>query len=285
MDFLRQADYLPPILQTLLRTGIWLLLLAVLFVQLERLFPQRRAGLFRRGFLTDIGYYFLNGVSLATLLSVPLSLVAWFAHRWLPDGIAAATQDLPLWLRAGLSMVVGEVGFYWGHRWSHEIPLLWRFHAIHHSAEHVDWLVASRQHPFDTVFTRTCGFVPLTILGLLDPLSEDPGVVALTVLIVGQVWAFFIHANVRWRFGLLERLIASPAFHHWHHTNDGPEVVDKNYAPMLPWVDWVFGTLHLPARAMPERYGIDAAIPEDLPRQLVLPFWSLTFATVPKRPV
>jgi sterol desaturase/sphingolipid hydroxylase (fatty acid hydroxylase superfamily) len=111
----------------------------------------------------------------------------------LPGAIATATHDLPLWLRAALSMKIGEVGFYWGHRWSHEIPLLRRFHAIHHNAELVDWLVASRQHPFDTVFTRTCGFVPLTIFGLLDPLSDDPGSVALAVLLAGQVWAFFIY--------------------------------------------------------------------------------------------
>ncbi len=271
MDFFQQGTIVPSILQTLVRSGVWLLLLAILFVPLERLFPQRREKLFRPGFAIDVGYYFLNGLAVATLMSTPLALVAWLAHGWLPGGIATFVQELPLWQRGLLSMAIGEVGFYWGHRWSHEIPFLWRFHAIHHSAEHVDWLVTSRDHPLGIVFTRLCGFVPLTVLGLLDPLSDDPGAVVLTILIVGQVWAFFIHANVRWRFGPLEWLIATPAFHHWHHTNDGPTVVDKNYAPMLPWIDWIFGTLHLPARAMPVRYGTDSVVPVGLLRQLMGP--------------
>lgn len=282
MDFLHRVDTLPPLLQTLAHSGLWLLLLAVLFVPLERLFPERRAAVFRRGFATDLGYYFVNAVALATLVSVPLSLVALAMQAWMPAGLAHATHDLPVWLRAVLGMTIGEIGFYWGHRWSHEIPLLWRFHAIHHSPEEVDWLVASRQHPLDTVFTRTCGFVPLTVLGLLDPLSADPSMLALAVLIGGQVWAYFVHANVGWRFGVLEWAIASPAFHRWHHTNDGPRAMDRNYAPMLPWIDWIFGTMHLPPHAMPARYGIDGTIPDGLVQQLVQPFLSLTFPAPPK---
>ena len=57
------------------------------------------------------------------------------------------------------AVVVGEIGFYWGHRWSHETGWLWRFHAVHHSATHVNFLVNSRAHPVDIVFTRACGLV------------------------------------------------------------------------------------------------------------------------------
>jgi sterol desaturase/sphingolipid hydroxylase (fatty acid hydroxylase superfamily) len=95
---------------------------------------------------------------------------------------------------------------------------------------------------------------------------------SLLVLVVGSAWGFFIYANLRWRFGPLEWLVATPAFHHWHHTNDGPAYVNKNYAPMLPWIDRIFGTLYLPKDKRPEHYGIDSPIPSDLFGQLSQPF-------------
>jgi sterol desaturase/sphingolipid hydroxylase (fatty acid hydroxylase superfamily) len=109
-------------------------------------------------------------------------------------------------------------------------------------------------------------------LGLAAPLRGSASLVPVLVLVLGTVWGFFIHANVRWRFGPLEWLIATPAFHHWHHTNDGPAYVNKNYAPLLPWVDRLFGTLYLPKETQPARYGIDEAVPNHFLGQLVRPF-------------
>jgi hypothetical protein len=102
-------------------------------------------------------------------------------------------------------------------------------------------------------------------------MSLKGSMIPIVVTLIGQVWGFFIHANVTWRFGPLEWLVSTPAFHHWHHTNDGPEVINKNYAPMLPWVDWVFGSLYLPKDKQPERYGIDEPVSPILFGQLVEP--------------
>ena len=228
--------------------------------------------IFRKAIVTDVGYYFLSSLIPSLLLSVPLAFVAWGVHRLIPGSFTSAIAAWPAWLRISAALVIGDVGFYWGHRLSHEIPWLWRFHAIHHSAEDLDFLVNTRAHPVDMVFTRLCGLVPLYILGLAAPLRGSVSLIPVLVLLVGTTWGFFVHANVRWRFGPLEFLVATPAFHHWHHTNDGPTYVNKNFAPMLPWVDKIFGTLYLPADQRPTRYGIDEKLAPGLLGQLFEPF-------------
>ena len=216
-----------------LRLTAWLVLLAVVFVPLERLFALHDAKIWRRGIAIDVGYYFLSSLLPAAILSLPLAYIAIYAHQLMPAPFQLWVTALPLWAKILAGLVVGEVGFYWGHRWSHEIPFLWQFHEIHHVPEHMDFLVNTRAHPVDMVFTRLCGMVPLYILGLGGSGSSagDSAVPAI-VVIVGTVWGFFIHANLSWRFGPLEWLLASPAFHHWHHVQSGP--INRNYSAMLP---------------------------------------------------
>jgi sterol desaturase/sphingolipid hydroxylase (fatty acid hydroxylase superfamily) len=253
-----------------LRLCVWLVLLMILFVPLERLFGLHRQKIFRKAFGTDLVYYFLSSLLPKLLLVLPLTLIAAALHQFTPGGFYSWVATMPLSIRLPAAMIVGEAGAYWGHRWSHEIPLLWRFHAIHHSAEEIDWLVNSRAHPVDLVFTRLCALVPMYVLGLAQPAANTVDLVPLLVTVAGTVWGFFIHANVSWRFGWLEWLVSSPAFHHWHHTNDGPERINKNYAAMLPWVDLFFGTFYLP-KQWPSKYGIDAPVAPTLAGQLLDP--------------
>lgn len=273
METLQQLQQrLSPFPLDVFRLCIWLLLLIVVFIPLERLCAQRAQKVFRQGFLTDLGYFFLNSLLPKLLIVLPLSMIAIGLHHVVPSGLYARVADIPPWLRFAATIVVGEIGAYWGHRWSHEVPLLWRFHAVHHSAQEMDWLVNTRAHPLDMVFTRFCGMVPLYVLGLAQPTGNSVDLMPLLYVIVGTVWGFFIHANVRWRFGWLEWVVSTPAFHHWHHTKDGPEQVNKNYAALLPWVDKLFGTLYLPKKQWPVTYGIDTPMAPSLSGQLLQPF-------------
>jgi len=123
---------------------------------------------------------------------------------------------------------------YWVHRAFHAVPLLWRFHAVHHSADQMDWLAGSRLHLVDIAVTRGLTYVPIYVLGFADgPLM------AYLVLVSAQ--ATFIHANVRFEFGWWRWVLATPQFHHWHHAAE-PEAVDKNFAVHLPIIDVLFGT-------------------------------------------
>ena len=121
------------------------------------------------------------------------------------------------------------------------------------------------------VFGRICGMVPVYVLGLGGPEALADNQVPILVALIGIIWGFFIHANLRWRFGPLEWLISTPAFHHWHHTLNGP--INRNYSSTLPWLDWIFGTHYLPRDAWPEAYGIEAEMPESLVEQLAYPLF------------
>ncbi|MFT3802660.1 MAG: sterol desaturase family protein [Burkholderiaceae bacterium] len=266
MHFL--AD-LPDLAVQLARFGAWLALMVVVFATLERIVPVRPSKLLRRQWAVDVGWYFVNSLA-GILLLGPISVLCAIGIRALmPEQIISAAATMPLWARMVAAMIVGEIGFYWGHRWSHKIPLLWRFHAVHHSAEQLDFLVNTRGHPIDVIFTRLCGLVLLYATGLASPVGPNPTLIPALVLSVGAAWSFFIHSNLRVRLGPLEQIISSPAFHHWHHTLDDHK--DHNFSSMLPFVDRLFGTFYLP-KHWPAAYGTRTPVPETLLGQLLDPF-------------
>jgi sterol desaturase/sphingolipid hydroxylase (fatty acid hydroxylase superfamily) len=285
MEIFRQLQHqLPGFALDVLRLSIWLLLLMMVFVPLERLFAVNPQKVLRKSFGVDLGYYFLNNLVPKALLVFPMAWFAWGLHSIVPSGLHSWVAAMPLWMRLAAALVVGEVGYYWGHRWTHEIPLLWRFHSIHHSAEQIDWLVNTRAHPLDLVFVRLCSFVPLIALGLAQPtMGKSLDVVPLMILMIGTLWGFFIHANLRWRFGWLGLVVSTPAFHHWHHTND--EHVNKNYASMLPVMDALFGSWYMPKKQWPTKYGIDGTMAPGLAGELVQPFLLEERAKFPTPPV
>lgn len=233
-----------------------LLLMAAIFIPLEVAFARARIHWLRRNFWVDLGYFFLNGIVPVIVLGGILAQVVRLISPLYASGLYAWVDYLPIPLKFILAIIIGDVGAYWGHRWSHELPFLWYFHKIHHQAEDIDWLVTSRAHPVDMIFLKFCGILAIYLSGLAQgSLGQGTPLMSLYVL-VGGLWAYFVHANVGLRFGLLEKYLASPAFHHWHHSNESPESIDKNYAAIFPFVDRLFGTFYLPSRRWPSSCGV-----------------------------
>ena len=250
-----------------LRLCMWLVLLTLLFVPLERWFGSGHGVVGGREQRHNLVYYVISSLVPIVLLSAPIALLAAIARCIVPAALTTALDALPPLLRMALAFLVGEIGFYWGHRLSHAAPWLWRFHALHHTSEHLYFLANTRTHPVDMVVTRLFGLVPLYLLGLAGPTAAGSGA-PLLLLLVGTVWGFFIHADVRWRLGPLEWLVTTPAFHHWHHTRH--DHIDRNYAATLPILDRLFGTHYLP-KHWPAAYGTDTPCAATIAGQLLDP--------------
>jgi sterol desaturase/sphingolipid hydroxylase (fatty acid hydroxylase superfamily) len=234
----------------------------VVVVPCERLYPRHRQRLLRPQLGTDLAYALLSGPLKAVGLVVGLPL-AVVSLMWVPGlALRPLVLALPGPARTAVGFVLFDLMSYWGHRWMHRVPLLWRFHAIHHSSRRLDWLAGFRVHPLDGMLLAPV-FVLLMAAGFDGKLTG--------VLVVARVGLdFFIHANVRWRLRPMQRLVITPEFHHWHHSDD-PQARDGNFAAFLPVWDLLFGTWFMPPDRRPSGYGIDEPMPEGLVAQVLHP--------------
>lgn len=223
--------------------------LFLLFVPLEKLFALRPQRAFRRGLLTDLTHLLANSL-FSTALGIALVVAALIPVFWVRN--VNILGYLPTAVAVPLAVALVVVGNYWGHRLTHTVPFLWRFHAVHHSIELMDWVAAGRLHPLDQAFTQAFTVMPLVILGYSG--GTFAGVTVFVTLL-----AIFQHGNVRLHFPGLRWVINTPEWHHWHHALD-PEARDKNFG--LPLVDRVFGTAYLPEDRRPSGFGIPDPVPQ-----------------------
>lgn len=251
-----------------------LMVYSAVYVSVERVFALHpEQPIFRKGWRTDLSYFFLNTllIQVTSLLTLQPAMVFfdWARHPGLADWVSS----LPLAWQVVSVLLVADFTQYWVHRAFHAVPFLWKFHAIHHSAEAMDWLAGSRLHLVDAVVTRALTYIPIYVLGF-----SQTAIVIYVVVVVVQ--ATFIHANVRWQFRPLRWLLATPAFHHWHHGAE-PQAVDKNFAVHTPIWDKLFGTFYLPDR-WPAAYGLRerSDVPLGWFSQFVFPFRRRTTETI-----
>ncbi|MBK9975194.1 MAG: sterol desaturase family protein [Planctomycetes bacterium] len=236
--------------------------LCLLFVPLERALGKPQPVL-RRGWRVDLVHF---GVchALVGLIAAASVVPAHVLFSWALD--FEFRQQIAAWnpvVQFVLVVLVVDFTCYWLHRAFHAVPFLWRFHAVHHSIEHMDWLAGSRQHLGDILVTRAAGFVPVFVLGFAD-------VAVYAYILLISFHAVFIHANARVGLGWFGRVLTSPRYHHWHHT-DQAGLLDKNFAVLLPVWDVLFGTA-LWRKDWPESYGLSGdGMPESWLGQLIAP--------------
>lgn len=189
----------------------------------------------------DAAHLFLTGPVSSQLGLAIAGGLAVLASRWLADpfGFRLWPTAWPVGLQVILAIVLAEFGHYWFHRLSHESELVWRLHAVHHSAPRLYWLNATRFHPGDLIALTFCQSLPLLLLGI-------PTRTFLIYAVVAGCYGQLQHCNIDVRTGPLRWIWSTPELHRWHHSTD-PREGNTNYGAIVSLWDVVFGTLFWPA--------------------------------------
>jgi sterol desaturase/sphingolipid hydroxylase (fatty acid hydroxylase superfamily) len=204
----------------------------------ERFWPAERQAVLARGHVQDACFVALHAIvviPLMTLLSVGAAALIGGHASWIE---LREAQDWPGWLIVPLTVVAMDAANWLAHYADHRLDFLWRFHALHHSQEELSVLTSFRAHPL----MHTTGFllaaVPVAVLMPTRPIAP----VVITVYVcVGTLQ----HANLRWTFGPVGRVVVSPAYHRLHHA---PDVQRANLGVVLTIWDVLAGRARFPAR-------------------------------------
>lgn len=248
-------------------------ILSVVFSLLESLFAaNREQKRIRAGYKTDLIYWFCTPLVFKTITLTAMVIVFSLLYHKPPAMLKELFETRQTWVTTHLSIgwqvfltfLIGDVTGYWTHRWFHG-RRLWKFHAVHHCSQELDWLSSVRAHPVNEVISKLAA--ALVLLGL----GFNPKIVGGFIPIL-SFYAILQHANVSWGFGWLGQIIASPRFHRWHHTSQ-KEGLDKNFAGFFPWIDRIFGTYYMPKDRLPEKFGLyGEKIPGGFWGQMMYPF-------------
>lgn len=224
-----------------------------------------------RDVVTDMVYWLLSPtmrvlmrmVSAGLLLGIPLLLGMQSAPNVMQGFGPVAAQ--PGWLIFIELVLLMDMVTYWTHRAFHRFPLLWRFHAVHHSATTLRWSTTARVHPLNDLVNYVTALLPFAMLGF-------PIAMALKLLPFVMFYALMAHTQLRVDFGPLRSILVSPRFHRWHHTHSA-EGGNMNFANVFSLWDRLFGTFYLPAGREPERFGLDdGGLEESYLAHLLYPF-------------
>lgn len=238
----------------------------LIFAALERMFPlYKNQVLFRKHWQNDLTHFGFNHLLIGFMLLV-VNYAIHHVFGWMvKEQWQAWIQNLSFVPQLLLCIFLADLVEYWTHRAYHEVPFLWRFHAVHHSTETLDWLAGSRLHFMEIIVTR------VMILGALYVAGFSKGVLDAYILVVG-FQAVFNHANIHINWGPIRHLIVTPDFHHWHHSSDD-EAIDRNYAAHFSFIDRIFGTAVDSEKTFPENYGVVGNyVPDGFVKQQLFPF-------------
>lgn len=243
--------------------------LGPIFFIAERMKPYRRPRTLAISWRTDL-YHSILSYGLAALATTAAVVALGVVAAPLIGSHLALFHRQPIGLQFAEGFVLSDLCMYVEHRMAHGVPLLWRFHSVHHSIEDLDWLSGYRSHPVDLVLANVSGILPMYLLGV--PVL----VVGLQTIILGSLgpWG---HANLNVSLGRFWWVVRNPEFHRWHHSKErigGTRHHNANFAVGLPIWDLVFRTCYSSPHGVPGAYGISRPMAPRYWDQILDPFHS-----------
>lgn len=253
---------------TLFKPAIIATALALLWT-LESVAPQF---IDRRQRLSHNLHNLALGLLNAALLSVVFATALVAAAEWSAlTGFGLLHRlTAPAWVEWPMAIILLDLWMYGWHVVNHKIPLLWRFHSVHHSDAEMDASSALRFHTGEIVLSAMARLAVLPLLGV-TPIQ------LLGYEMILQPVILFHHSNVRVPAGVdrvLRCVIVTPWMHWVHHSRYRPET-DSNYASVFSWWDRLFGSFRLREDPDTINLGLDGYSPDEWRRldgMLMSPF-------------
>lgn len=180
-------------------------------------------------------FYFLAGPLLARILPWELGIGPWLVVD--KESLPGLLQPVVPLLGAVVLILIMTFGSYWAHRALHRFPVLWRFHAVHHSVEDMD-AANSYVHPVDVLVERTV----LIALGVVLKADFDTFIWAAAF---ATFYDRLIHSRTPLHFGFLRHVLIDNRHHFIHHSLD-PAHYDRNFGGYFTLWDRLFGTYFHP---------------------------------------
>lgn len=263
--------------------GEWFIGCLVAFAILSRIFPSIKQRAVPDSLKIDAIYWFFGPFFYAPIFrffiifysaSLAVRGMNSSVHGWVSTHLPVIRTSETLsftdmlqtnvLIQALLILLISDFFQYWLHRFFHRDPL-WKYHAIHHSPQHIDWITSVRFHPINIILYSTSINAFVAVMGfdveaflILQPFN--------------MIYSPLVHANLKWNYGPFKYILASPVFHRWHHTHQD-EGGNKNFAPTFSFLDVIFGTFYMPKDRQPERFGIEGnPVPESFLGQMAYPF-------------
>jgi sterol desaturase/sphingolipid hydroxylase (fatty acid hydroxylase superfamily) len=199
-----------------------------LVVGLESLIASRRNLALYQG--RDFSNNILLGLFTTILMVIGKgTFLAFFAfcNRFAPFHIGM------VWWSWIVLFFLNELMFYWFHRLSHEIRILWAFHVAHHSSVHYNFSTAVRNN-FFIQFFRYLAWAPAALIGF------DPFAIILMDSIA-YFYQLFVHTQLVRNLGFLDWFMNTPSNHRVHHGTN-PQYIDRNYGAAIILWDRLFGS-------------------------------------------
>lgn len=233
-----------------------------LILLLQWRFPVRRQRSSSPGFCLDLLWMLFKAPLTIVVLAGYLPLLLWTFTHSLGALRVNLADHVPLLVLVAISFVIGDFLAWIYHYLKHRVPVLWRFHAVHHSNPEMNPFADSRMHVVEFFVNRTITVLPFFLLG-----GGARDALAGSILI--QIWyARFYHSNIRTNLGPLRHVLVTPQYHRVHHSIE-PQDADKNLGTFLTIWDRLFGTMVRDYDRYPETGIADRSFPHPTSRRPV----------------